>query len=87
MKASVLIFALLLAGCVTTGIQEVDDNHYLYAKQDWMAYSGGGIKVEMFKEAREFCQAKGKKMKIIGQGAQDYAIGQSASAEIQFSCE
>ncbi len=52
-----------------------------------MAYTGGQVKVEMFKEAREFCGAKGKKMKLLGQQSQDYAVGSSAGAEIQFACE
>ena len=87
MKRVVAAIAVVLAGCVSTGVIEVEDNLYMLSKQDWLAYTGGQVKVEMFKEAREFCRAKGKKMKVVDQTAQDYAIGSSAGAEIQFSCE
>jgi hypothetical protein len=87
MKHVVVLLAVILAGCVSTGVKELDDNHFMISKQDWMAYTGGQVKVEIFKEARDFCAAKGKKMKLIGQQSQDYAIGASAGAELQFSCE
>lgn len=80
---------LALAGCAApnTGITEINDNHYMYAKQDWMAWSGATVKAEMFKEAVAFCKAKGKKMEIIGQTSQDAAAyTSSAAAEIQFTC-
>lgn len=87
MKKIVAVLAIAMAGCVSTGVIEVEDNHYMLSKQDWMAHTGGQVKIEMFKEAREFCAAKAKKMKILGQQSQDYAIGSSAGAEIQFACE
>lgn len=87
MKNSIALLAIVLAGCVSTGVKELNDNHYMISKQDWMAYTGGEVKVELFKEAREFCVAKGKKMVVLGQQSQDYAIGASAGAELQFTCE
>ena len=87
MKKVAAVLVIALSGCVSTGIQQIDDDGtYMYSKQDWMAYSGGGVKLEMLKEARAFCQKQGKKMVLSEQVTQDYAIGQSASAEIQFKC-
>lgn len=87
MKKVIWAVAITLTGCVSTGVKELDDNHYMISKQDWMAYTGGQVKVEIFKEARDFCMSKGKKMKLMGQQSQDYALGSSAGAEIQFTCE
>ena len=89
MKSVALLLLLALAGCATTntGIVEIDDNTYMYSKQDWMAYSGGAVKVEMFKEARDFCKAKGKKFVLLNQQSQDAALYvASAGAELQFQC-
>ncbi|SDI51683.1 hypothetical protein [Propionivibrio dicarboxylicus] len=85
----VITSAFVLFGCAApnTGITEINPNHYMYAKQDWMSWSGATVKVEMFKEAAEFCKAKGKKMEILGQSSQDAAAyTSSAGAEIQFQC-
>ena len=86
---SIAFVAVLLSGCAsTTGIVEVEDNHYMLSTQDYMAYSGSEVKVAMFKEARAYCNAKGKKMVVIGQQSQDMAYYTSfASAEIRFKCE
>lgn len=88
MKKLFALLSVALAACATnTGIVEIGDNHYMYANQDWMAYSGATVKVEMIKEARAFCAKQGKKMSLLGQASQDYAMYSSAaSAEIQFQC-
>lgn len=88
MKMCLAVLVLALSACVTnTGIVKIDDDTYMYAKQDWMAYSGSAVKVEMFKEANAFYKNMGKKMRIVGQQSQDYAYyTSSAAAEIQFQC-
>jgi hypothetical protein len=81
---------LALSGCAapSTGIVKIADDTYMYSKQDWMAYSGGSVKADMYKEAGEFCAKQGKKLVPIGSTSQDYAIARSsASAEIQFACK
>jgi len=80
----------VLSGCASTntGIVEIADNRYMYAKQDWTAHSGGVVKVGMYKEANAFCAAKGKKLVPLESKSQDAVIYQvSAGAEIQFSCQ
>jgi len=83
-----MLLAVVNAGCAATntGIVQIADNTYMYAKQDWMAYSGGVVKAELYKEANAFCASKGKKFVPLGSSAVDGSIGITASAEIHFSC-
>lgn len=81
---------LALAGCASTntGIVQIADDTYMYAKQDWMAYSGSVVKAELYKEANAFCASKGKKFAPLNSTAEDYKpYHSSAGAEIQFSCK
>ena len=80
----------VLAGCASTntGIVQISDDTYMYAKQDWTAYSGSVVKAELYKEANAFCVSKGKKFAPINSTAQDAVVYQvSAGAEIQFTCK
>lgn len=85
----VAITTSALAGCATnTGIVQIADDTYMYAKQDWMAHSGGVVKAELYKEANAFCAAKGKKFTPANSSSQDALLYQaSAGAEIQFTCK
>ena len=83
----VMLLAVVNTGCATnTGIVQIADNTYMYAKQDWIAQSGGVVKAELYKEANSFCANKGKKLAPLNSVGVDYRIGVSASAEIQFAC-
>lgn len=79
-----------LAGCASTntGIVQIAEDTYMYAKQDWMAYSGSVVKAELYKEANAFCAGKGKKFAPLNSTNEDYKPYQSsAAAEIQFTCK
>jgi len=90
-----LIFVAVIAisaltGCASTntGIVQIADDTYMYAKQDWMGYSGSVVKAELYKEANAFCVGKGKKFTPVNSTSQDAVIYQaSAGAEIQFTCK
>lgn len=84
------IATFTLAGCASTntGIVQIADDTYMYAKQDWMAYSGSVVKAELYKEANVFCAGKGKKFTPVNSTSQDAVVYQvSAGAEIQFTCK
>lgn len=89
---SVLIMALAaggVIGCATpgSGIVEITDDTYMHSKfGSMMTFSGGEVKAELYKEAKEFCAAKGKKLIPLNSTAQDSGIATYASAEIQFKC-
>lgn len=81
---------VLVSACASTntGIVQISDDTYMYAKQDWMAYSGSVIKAELYKEANAFCASKGKKFSPLSSTAEDSMLYQkSAAAEIQFMCK
>ena len=85
-----MVFAFSLAGCASTntGIVQIAEDTYMYAKQDWSAYSGSVVKAELYKEANVFCMSKGKKFVPLNSTAEDYKPYQSsAAAEIQFNCK
>ena len=86
----VVVITSALAGCASTdtGIVQIAEDTYMYAKQDWMAYSGSVVKAELYKEANAFCASKGKKFVPLNSTAEDYKLYQSsAAAEIQFVCK
>jgi hypothetical protein len=83
------IAAATLSGCATTtGIVKISEDTYMLAKQDPTTLSGAGIKVELYKEANEFCAKSGKKFVQVSNASVDAVSAQSsASAEIQFKCQ
>ena len=87
---TIVIIATTFAGCAATntGIVQIADDTYMYAKQDWMAYSGSVVKAELYKEANAFCVSKGKKFAPLNSTSEEYKPYQtSAAAEIQFMCK
>ncbi|MGH8703179.1 MAG: hypothetical protein ACREVR_18670, partial [Burkholderiales bacterium] len=66
----------------------IGDGIYMVSKQDYMAWSGGNIKAEIYKEAAAYCAKQGKQSSPVGDGAQDASMyGQYASAEVKFRCK
>lgn len=89
MRIAALVMCLAVVGCAATktGVVSIGENTYMISNQDWMAYSGGVVKAELYREAAAFCTSKGKKV-VPGQStSRDASYGASASAEIQFRCE
>ena len=83
------IAAATLSGCgTTTGIVKISEDTYMLAKQDATVWSGAGVKVELYKEANEFCAKSGKKFIQVTNSSVDAVSKQSmAGAEIQFKCQ
>jgi hypothetical protein len=84
----IAVAVVVLAGCGTaTGIVKISDDTFLLAKQDHLVWSGAGVKVELYKEANEFCKKSGKKFVQVSDKSVDAVLNQSAAgAEIQFKC-
>ena len=89
MKRIALVALFALAGCGTsTGIVKITDDTYMLAKQDSVAWSGASVKVDLYKEANQYCAAQGKKFVPVADKSVDAAMYQSmAGAEIQFKCQ
>lgn len=91
MKRTLMIAAIAsaLSGCASTntGIVQIADDTYMYARQDWMERSGGVVKAALYKEANAFCSGNGKKFEPLNSTAENRKPYQSwAGAEIQFAC-
>ena len=83
------VTSMTLVGCgATTGIVKISEDTYMLAKQDATVWSGAGVKVELYKEANEFCAKTGKKFIQVSNTSVDAVSKQSmAGAEIQFKCQ
>ena len=83
-----LMFTLFFVGCgANTGIVKISDDTYLAARQDGWSWSGSEIKLELYKEANEYCAKIGKKFVQVSNTAVDAKWGEYAGAEIQFKCQ
>lgn len=81
--------AALVTGCSTpTGIVPIGEGVYMSSKMDYMAWSSGKIKADLFTEASEFCRKRNQRSVPLRSTGEDATIaGRYASAEIQFRCE
>jgi hypothetical protein len=83
-----LLLLAFLGGCAThTGVVKINDDTYMIGAQDYMAYSGSGVKAQLYKEANEFCAKQGKKVEPVADNKTDYGWSGHAGAEIQFRCK
>lgn len=83
------VITLSLAGCASTRteILEIGENTYMSSDQSGLERSGSVIKARLYKQAIEFCTAKGKKFEQISSTSKDTYPFSPASAEIQFTCK
>ena len=91
MKLSFLTLCalVLLAGCASTGVVPADRGTYLISKQSAAGIFGTpeGVKLDIYKEANEFCSREGKAVETIDVKA-DHAIPfvREGSATLHFKC-
>lgn len=80
--------AISLAGCASTGVIPVDGDSYMIGKKDGSPGLGVSLsnKAAVYKEANEFCQAKGKVVKTLQESTMPARPGQLGSTELQFRC-
>jgi len=85
----ILCAPLLLAGCASTGVVQADRGTYLISKQSAAGIFGTpeGVKIDIYKEANEFCSRKGMAVETINVEA-DHAIPfvREGSATLHFKC-
>lgn len=79
---------VVLAGCATnTGVVKISDNLYMIGKQGGWESSGSAVRVELYKEAGQYCSNMGKKFVPVSGQSDDQGPGKHATAEIHFKCE
>lgn len=61
MKAWMLVLGMLLAGCVTSPVQPLDDGYNVITTQDWTTLSTGQVQTNRaMKQASAYCSSNGK---------------------------
>mgnify|MGYP006971974788 FL=1 len=89
--AITLSSALLLAGCASsperTGFVEIGNNTYTISASSDSTDNGGIVRVELIKQAQEFCADKDLKFRLLNSRFNDSNNDKSATATIDFVCE
>lgn len=91
MNAAILIVSLsfLVAGCANTatGVVPIGNDKYMMSRVKHMAWSGGAVKADLYREAAAYCAESGKALMPATSTSSDSGLASYASAEIQFSCK
>lgn len=89
--AIALSAALLLAGCAgspeRSEFVEIGNNAYTISASSDSTDNGGIVRVELIKQAQEFCADKDLKFRLLKSRFNDGNDGKSATATIDFVCE
>lgn len=89
--AIALSSALLLAGCAgspeRTDFVEIGNNTYTISASSDSTDNGGIVRVELIKQAQEFCSDKDLKFRLLNSRFNDGNDDKSATATIDFVCE
>ena len=88
MKLHPLLFAVVLAGCSSTGIVPMDKDTYMVSKRSAQVGFGpaDGAKADLYREASEFCAKQNKKLETVKLDMTDSGFARPASASLQFRC-
>lgn len=83
--------ALLLAGCASSPERsefvEIGNNTYTVSASGDSTDNGGIVRVELIKQAQEFCADKDLKFRLLKSRFNDGNADKSATATIDFVCE
>lgn len=89
--AIALSSALLLAGCAgspeRTDFVEIGNNTYTISASSDSTDNGGIVRVELIKQAQEFCADKDLKFRLLNSRFNDGNNDKSATATIDFVCD
>jgi hypothetical protein len=84
-----LCVLLLLAGCASSGVVPADRGTYLISKQSAAGVFGTpeGVKLDIYKEANEFCSQEGKTVETIDVKTENAVpFVHEGSATLHFKC-
>jgi len=86
--SAILISGLLVSACQSTGVIPMDRDSYMIGKKDGTPGLGVSLsnKAEVYREANNFCRAKGlevQTLEVITTPAQPAQLG---STELHFKC-
>jgi hypothetical protein len=85
-RSGLLIVALSLAACASSGVVSTGPDSYMIAKSEWGFTSGAVHKARLLQQASDFCQSRGKQVLVTSTSQNDVAFGKTPAAEVQFRC-
>ena len=82
------IAASCIVGCASTGVIPMDQDSYMIGKKDGTPGLGVSLsnKAEVYREANEFCRAKGREVMTLEVTTTPARLAQLGSAELRFKC-
>ena len=84
----VSLAAVIMAGCASTGVIPVDQDSYMIGKKDGSPGLGVSLtnKADVYREANDFCKAKGLEVKTLQVTTTPSRPEQLGSTELHFKC-
>ena len=88
LKIALTLAVLAMIGCSSTGVIPMDRDSYMIGKKDGMPGLGVSLtnKAEVYKEANDFCKAKGQEVQTLEVTTRPANPGQLGSTELRFKC-
>ena len=83
-----ILLLAVISGCSSTGVIPMDKDSYLIGKKDGSPGLGVSLsnKAEVYKEANDFCSAKGLEVETLNVITTPARPAQLGSTELQFKC-
>lgn len=81
-----ICFASVLTACASGPISMGKDTYMMTDTGAWSWSSGSTLKANLYREANEFCESKGKDMLPVGAQHNHADFSTFARAELQFRC-
>lgn len=83
-----ILLLAVISGCASTGVIPMDKDSYMIGKKDGSPGLGVSLsnKAEVYKEANEFCSAKGLEVETLNVITTPARPAQLGSTELQFKC-
>lgn len=88
MKLFIAAYALLLAGCASTGPVQIGKDTYMISKQNAAGMFGtsGGVKADIIREGAAYCAQTGKVFQLVSSSGKEAGYASNPVAEINFMC-
>ena len=89
MKRLIVVIALLLAGCASTGVVPTGNDEYMISKTDMgdVWHEGSKVLAKLYVEANEYCAKKNLSVERISEETNDGRVFvRNANATLRFRC-
>lgn len=89
MRLLILVFALLLAACSSTGVVQTGDDTYMIAKRSAQAGFGPPVKTQgaVYEEANAHCAQQQKTLETVNLDVTNSGFAKPGAVNLQFRCQ